>query len=328
MVLLQVEKPDSVVLGGDIHDTNAVYGKLVFEEALTAHHSLSRVSTPTFEYVLASFFLYACHAALFHHSQAFLYLREATTLFLLLKIDDNNATSKLLADRLFWVLLVSERSHAIRYRRPTTLHITSTSPVYDDDQTLVGLWSLVQLFRPLDTTFIALLNQEETVFRPTAASLEAVEEAVNSAIRDSFNLHDTQKANLRITQIWLRVIIWQVRLRLGFLSEGFVADSLTFHYPLAVANELTISVKDMPMDSIKIHGVGLTEKLFDVACAVVDVLARVPLGGSYQQNSAATSEDNLRHLYHLISQLPGGSDVYISLLDKHIEQTLPQFTLG
>ncbi|KAH7347169.1 RING-4 protein [Plectosphaerella cucumerina] len=331
MVLLQAEEPESLHHQGLIRDKNVDYGRRLFDEASATQRILGRRPQPSFELCLLTFFLYACHAALQHHSQAFFFLREATTLWLLLKPDGDRAVDDL-AGRLFWVLLVSERSHAIRYRRPVTLQITaetpSPAPASETEVALVGFWSLAALFRPLDTSFIAILNHEEVSHPPDAAALHRIETAINAALKPHTWLQDTQKANLRVTQLWLRIIIWQLRLRFGHLTEEAAQQSLTFHYPLEVAKDLTLSTRDLPLDSIKIHGVGLTEKLFDIASAVVDVLARVPISPSTPRGVGMGPEEDLNYLRRLITQLPGGSEIYDALLDRHIEQAVPEMRLG
>ncbi|KAK1566245.1 uncharacterized protein LY79DRAFT_572443 [Colletotrichum navitas] len=330
LVLLQVEEPESLWQRGLIPEKNAVHGRMLFEEALAAHRNFARRSNPSFEQCLLTFFLYACHSALFHHSQAFLFLREATTLFLLLRLN-TEAAPRGLADRLFWVLLVSERSHGIRYRRPVTLQITAESPAMDDDDpALSGFWSLAALFSPLDTSFIALLNQEKVATLPSNVALTHVETAVNAALRSTSDLKDTQKANLRVTQLWLRIILWQLRLRFGYLAEESAHASMTYHYPLEVAKDLVLSTRDLPVDSIRVHGVGLTEKLFDIASAAVDVLARVPITPSSPHSSsvgAAGPGEDLDYMRRLIARLPGGNSIYDGLLNKHIQQAVPSMAI-
>ncbi|WDK19719.1 hypothetical protein CGRA01v4_11006 [Colletotrichum graminicola] len=332
LVLLQVEEPESLWQQGLIPEKNAMHGRMLFEEALAVHRNFARRSNPSFEQCLLTFFLYACHSALFHHSQAFLFLREATTLFLLLRLN-TEAAPRRLADRLFWVLLVSERSHGIRYRRPVTLQITAESPAMDDDDdddpALSGFWSLAALFSPLDTSFIALLNQEKVATPPSNAALTHVETAVNAALRSTSDLKDTQKANLRVTQLWLRIILWQLRLRFGYLAEESAHASMTYHYPLEVAKDLVLSTRDLPVDSIRVHGVGLTEKLFDIASAAVDVLARVPITPSSPHGSvgAAGPGEDLDYMRRLITRLPGGNSIYDDLLNKHIQQAVPSMAI-
>ncbi|RYP00924.1 hypothetical protein DL764_006347 [Monosporascus ibericus] len=390
---------------------NRTYGWLLLEEALALHRHLATTRrssniSPSLEHVQLSFFIYACHAALMHHSQAFFFLREATTLCLLLRREDMPSEKALLADRLFWVLVVSERSHAVRYRRPITLQITPSSPSLlslfrssasasgDDgrdanDPAIVGFRCLAGLFRPLDTFFIALHGQEEIIgfaLLPPEA-LDGVEAGIDAALggasdpalsRLVHGLQDTQKANLRVTQAWLRIILWQLRLRLGHLTadERTIAvaaavsptahhpyqqnsihsimnhddeastsaatsvasppttsaaglgggnGSRTYRYPLAVARDLALSTRDLPLAAVAVHGAGLTEKLFDVACAVVNVLARVPV---VDVNTSAAAKADFAYLRGLIAKLPGGCAVYAGLLEKHVRTTMPGVGVG
>ncbi|KAM5352974.1 hypothetical protein ACJ41O_005696 [Fusarium nematophilum] len=325
-VLLQAEEPENLLSEGVIRENNATYGAMILDQAVAAHQLIPRNVKPSLNQCLLAFFLYACQSRLSHHSQAFLFLREATTLFCLLRLDDMDASARSLASRLFWVLLVSERSHAIRYRRPITLQITSETPELEmKDPSLVGFWSLAALFRPIDTSFVGLHNQEILATTPPLASLDYVETSVNTALKADVHLHDTQKANLRITQLWLRVIIWKLRLRLGHLSENAHQHSLTYQYPLEIAKDLTLSTRDLSINSIKVHGVGLTEKLYDIVSAVVDVLARVPVNPSSPQGLAmgTSPEDDLLYIRDLMAQLPGGTTIYEPLLENHIQQALP-----
>ncbi|KAF5236104.1 hypothetical protein FAUST_6714 [Fusarium austroamericanum] len=325
-VLLQSEEPENLLSQGLIAQNNATYGSMIVDQTVAIHQSTPRTMRPRLNQCLVAFFLYACQARLSHHSQTFLFLREATTLFCLLRLDDMDHTSKALAHRLFWVLVISERSHAIRYRRPITLQITDEAPEIDvNDPSLSGFWSLSALFRPIDTSFVALLNQERFAITPPLSSLDLVETAVNTAIKPDALLHETQKANLRITQLWLRMTVWKLRLRLGHLSENAQQYSLTYQYPLVIAKDLTLSTRDLSIDSISIHGIGVTEKLYDIVSAVVDVLARVPVAPSSPQGLAmgTAPEDDLLYIRNLITKLPGGTSTYDPLLEKHIQQALP-----
>lgn len=148
---------------------------------------------------------------------------------------------------------------------------------------------------------------------------------MNSALGPSIVLRDTQKANLRVTQLWLCVIIWQLRLHLGYLAEESYQLSLTFRYPIEVAKDLVLSTRDLAIESFKVHGVGMTEKLFDIASALVDVLARIP-GTSTSPRGLTMGtlpEDDLAYLRDMICKLPGGNTIYNDLLEEHIQQTVP-----
>ncbi|KAL2195312.1 hypothetical protein P885DRAFT_70421 [Corynascus similis CBS 632.67] len=327
VVLIQVEEPDQRLFEADgIPHSNRRLGELLFEEAMATREYLSSGFNPSLERTLATFFLYAGHASLFHHSQGFYFLREAATLWLVLRIGEGDALRRKLADRLFWVILVSERSHGIRYRRPVTLQVVPSGPDLEtesqSDTALAGLHRLVALFRPLDTAFFSLLNREDTVFGSRLLSpLDAIQVAIRTALEPQHTgfLCETQLANLRVTQLWLLVILWQLRLRLGLLMEDpGIPCHLTFHYPVEIGEELAGVVRAISVESIRIHGVGINEKIFDVACAMVDVLSRVPATDKH-----GTGRENIRYFRELILKLPGGVSTYGALLDKHISNTLP-----
>ncbi|EFY84820.1 RING-4 like protein [Metarhizium acridum CQMa 102] len=183
-----------------------------------------------------------------------------------------------------------------------------------------GLWSLAVLFRPIDSAFMAVMNREAASWSPSPEILDAAERSINTAIPARFPLQDMQKANLRITQLWLRIVIWQLRLRLGYLTDMSHQRSLTYQYPLDVARELVLSTRDLPARAMTVHGVGLTEKLFDIASAVVDVMAQAPR--QRHTEVEGPPEDDLGYIRGLVVQLPGGKDVYDGLLARHVEQAL------
>ncbi|KAK6828141.1 hypothetical protein PG987_011482 [Apiospora arundinis] len=333
MVFIQVEEPGSRRFSHVVGvDTNAAYGWTLLEEALAAHRNLARRSNPTLEHVLFTFFIYACHAALLHHSQAFFFLRETTTLFLLLDLDTFQDPCRTIAGRLFWVLVVSERSHAIRYRRPITLQITPSSPPADssilgihDPQALAGFQCLIALFRPLDSSFIATYNGENLSSPHSPGALDDIEIKICGALSltPPSALQDTQIANLGVTQLWLRAILWQVRLRLGHLSEDLAGTELvpanyTYQYPLDIARDVVASIRGLDLECLAVHGGGFTEKLFDVTSAAINVVARIPVDSDRQD-----AVEHIRYLRHRIHRLPGGNRIYSKLLDKHLLTALP-----
>jgi hypothetical protein len=324
-VLLQTEEPEDLSSLGVIAQSSLGYSHILLERAGSIWQSLPRNAPVTIELCLFTFFLYACEAVLSHHSRAFRYLRDTATFLLLYQGDGADEMERLVSGRLFWVLLISERSHAIRYRRPITLHITEETPSPNVlDPSLLGFLSLAELFRPLDTSFIALHNNEALSLGPSPAYINDVEGKVNSALGSGFGLYDTQKANLRVTQLWLRLVIWKLRLRLGYLVEESYQHSITFRYPIEIAKELMLSTQDLPTSSFTIHGGGMMEKLFDIASALVDVLARVPVIPTSPSGTLVDLPVNgLSYLRTLIRNSPGGNNTYDDLLEKHIQQTIP-----
>lgn len=129
-----------------------------------------------------------------------------------------------------------------------------------------------------------------------------------------------QIANLRVTQLWLQVKLWELFPRFGLLSSQSVYDCLTFHYPIVLATQLAVLAMKLPIGSLQIHGVGMTEKIFDIACALADVLPFVPTTASHMELGPV---DYLIQTTVLLMKLPGGSKKFVPLLLAKIKELLP-----
>jgi len=120
-------------------------------------------------------------------------------------------------------------------------------------------------------------------------------------------------------------VLWQLRQCLGHLRQEASRESLTYSYPACIARELALSTRDLTVESMAVHGVGLTEKLFDTASAVVDVLARVPVGANSTGSPDMRQEEprsDFSYLRGLIRQLPSGQAGYDVRLEKQIETAI------
>ncbi|KIX08827.1 uncharacterized protein Z518_03484 [Rhinocladiella mackenziei CBS 650.93] len=325
-VILQTGGPDpNLMARSGVGQTSAAYGQHLLKEALSARSYLDLLAAPTRQTVLLTFFIYGCHSALGKHRQAWYFLREATTLYTSATLDLGDEIVDEVFSRLYWLLLISERSHAIRRRRPITLQITPQSPTIDEavqgHTCLSGFRYLADLFRPFDDNFIALWNRAST--NCDSISLVQLEEDLRTTLPTSLDIVETQLANIRVSQQWLRVIVWQLCTMMGFLSSEAAYESLTFRYPLKIAQDLAISTWKLSLHSMQMHGIGLTEKVFDIACTLIDVMSCMPSADVKSKGFEIGPEDNLKHFCHLISQLPGGRHKYLPLLVTKVDQTLP-----
>lgn len=151
--------------------------------------------------------------------------------------------------------------HAIRRHRPVTLQITPDTPAFDHQGTegtsspSTGLGYLVCLFRPFDETFLGPWNRTHSVC--SVASLVNIEDHIQQAVPANLAISDFQLADLRISQQWLRTMVWQLSITLGFLSSHSEHQCMTFQYPLQIARDLVFSTWKLPLQSMEVHGVGL-----------------------------------------------------------------------
>ena len=158
----------------------------------------------------------------------------------------------------------SLRAHAIRRHRPVTLQITPESPPFLDDSpnsspsrrsSTAAFRCLVNLYRPFDETFLGLWNGTHRAC--SADVLVGIEEHIRAAVPADLDISDVQMADLRVSQQWLRTMIWQLSTTLGFLSSTSTHKCMNFKYPLQIARDLAFATWKSPLESMAAHGVGL-----------------------------------------------------------------------
>ncbi|KAF2111766.1 hypothetical protein BDV96DRAFT_634547 [Lophiotrema nucula] len=257
--------------------------------------------------VFISFFLYGALAGLGKYHQAWFHLREASTLYLMLGDEPVGWGTGELRKRLFWVIFISERAHGIRRTRPVTLQITRDTPALDDIED-VPLIYLASVFRPFDDMFFAIWNGAHECNKEWLIDLDR---KVRTALPLTLELSDDQIANLRVSQLWLRIKLWELFPRFGFLSSDSVYECLTFRYPIAIARELSILAVKLPITSLQVHGIGMAEKVFDIACALADIL---PLIRDDTSQLELGPKDYLSQVTSLLLQLPGGASKFLPVV--------------
>ncbi|KAL3484728.1 putative C6 finger domain protein [Aspergillus germanicus] len=299
-------------------------GRQLLGEAMAARRHLDPFAAPTRVGITIAFLLYGCQIGLGNQRQAYYFLREATTLYTAGILDqaDNGVDDD--SGSLFWLLLISERAHAIRRHRPITLQVTHDSPVLHDaptDAFRIGFRCLAELYRPFDQTFLSRWNGTD----PSSSRelLIQLEEHLQQAVPADLELSDMLLADLRVSQQWLRTMIWQLATSSGFLSSAPSHPCLGFAYPLQIARDLSLATWKLSKESMETHGVGLVEKMFEITCTLTDVMACMSPTGIRSSSFDLGPQDYLKHLCTLIRALPGGETKFLSLLLAKIGQTLP-----
>jgi hypothetical protein len=141
-----------------------------------------------------------------------------------------------------------------------TLQATIQLPTANDDPTeiappLNGFIHLVNLFRPFDDMFISLWNK--TRKDCSQAYLSALQRQLHEALPAYLNSTETQEADLRTSQQWLRAMVWQFSCQGGYLSSESNDPSMTYGYPVEIARDLVSMTSQYSRNSMEVHGVGL-----------------------------------------------------------------------
>ncbi|KAK0281653.1 hypothetical protein LTR91_003879 [Friedmanniomyces endolithicus] len=303
-------------------------GQLLLKETVRVRKCYDYVENPTVWTVITSFFIFGSNFCLDRHNTAWFHLREATTLAHVLGMHEESAY--LMTDviessrrrRLYWLLFVTERAYALQKRRPLTLYATINLPTLEEDPSetveLNGFLHLVNLFRPFDDTFVGIWNKAKSGC--TTQYLAQLQQQLSDALPVYLNSTESQAVDLRCSQQWLRTMVWQLSISHGFLSSAAAENAMSFKFPVEVARDLVASTSHFSQQSMEVHGIGLIEKLFDVACTLTDVMSCVPIE---PDNFSFGPQHYLHQLTTLISTLRGGQQRYTPLLLAKISLGTP-----
>jgi hypothetical protein len=103
--------------------------------------------------------------------------------------------------------------------------------------------------------FISLWNKTRSDCSP--AYLSALQKQLTDALPAYLNSTENQAADLRISQQWLRTMVWQLSIQNGCLSSGNDDPSMTFQYPVEIARDLVSMTSQFSHQSMEVHGIGL-----------------------------------------------------------------------
>jgi hypothetical protein len=125
----------------------------------------------------------------------------------------------------------------------------------NSDTSVVGFGCLVDLYRPFDEEFLGQWNG--THVSCSVESLVRLEERIQNAVPADLDLPDILMADLRVSQQWLRIMIWQLSMTAGFLSTTATHECMDFRYPLLIAQDLCLATWKISRQSMETHGIGL-----------------------------------------------------------------------
>lgn len=158
--------------------------------------------------------------------------------------------------------LTQSRAYALQRHRPLTLHATIELPTVvpevdggpSEKVAITGFIHLVNLFRPFDETFVGLWNRSRDDC--STEWLAQLQQRLAHALPACLDGTESQAADLRISQQWLRTMVWQLSISRGYLSSGSSQSSMTFHFPIIIARDLAAFTRQLSAQSMEIHGIG------------------------------------------------------------------------
>ena len=164
----------------------------------------------------------------------------------------------------------SPRAQALHKHRDISFHETIEFPKSDqdplDDVSIIGLTCLYKLFRIVDSNVSEIWNglrSGTSIIWPrnTDVWLAHMQQQLTDAVPPNMKCTEIQEADMRITQQWLRTIVWQLSTQSGCLSSTNTEESMTFRYPIEIARDLAAVTTRLSLPAMQVHGIGLVRNL-------------------------------------------------------------------
>ncbi|KAF4293048.1 hypothetical protein CNMCM8686_006742 [Aspergillus fumigatus] len=100
------------------------------------------------------------------------------------------------------------------------------------------------------------------------------------SVQPTISMRETQCADVFITKKWLQNRVWVLCSTHGLLRPVSDHPELSFEYAITVAVDALKICQSLRLSSMEAHGIGLVEKLYDIAVSAIGISANVrqPLG--------------------------------------------------
>ncbi|RYP75352.1 hypothetical protein DL771_002448 [Monosporascus sp. 5C6A] len=310
-------------------------GRFFLEECRIVRRTYDFLEDMSLGAVVSSFWMSTSYFEINDNRKSWYYLRAAMNLALDMGLHDDASyfnfgpEDKLCRQRVFWILFVTERSFAIFRNKPLTLRKTPSLPTkghsYEDPEIHAGFVKLIRSYMPLDESFVnawndgsdprvsatTYLNLQEILAQPLyffrkprrrhSVALAAI--SIQDDEAEETEPTAIQKADLLMTQQWLRLIVWQSSFRQGLLSTAASNESMTFSFPLSIARDTVVALQSLPSHAIEVHGMGIFEKIFEVGTWCVNVLGAYEYGPNSPSHPFGGVADGTTGMDHITGDL-------------------------
>ncbi|TKA52036.1 hypothetical protein B0A55_12351 [Friedmanniomyces simplex] len=252
------------------------------EECLRERKTYDYITATSTLSCMTSFFLFAYYGNHESHAKAWFYLQEAITFAENLNMDDEQTYAKLdpveaqWRRRLYWLLFVTERAHAVQRRKNTRLHLSVAMPIVfqsEDPHLLNGFVNHANLFSAVDDNFVSAWRGSRRQSLCNEAWLAHTQKQLDTVALALDNISETQHLDISVTREWLHVLAWQIGVSNGLIwGKEEAGTGMRLEYPIELARrvvQITNGANKVALDS---HGIGMEQKLSDIAGCLADVL--------------------------------------------------------
>ncbi|KAK6511082.1 hypothetical protein TWF481_000004 [Arthrobotrys musiformis] len=305
-------------------------------QSLEARQQTDFIESPNINCILTSFFLFAYYGHLERHTSAWYYLRQAISFALEMKLDVEEVSpirevgEFQRRKRIFWLLFVTERGYALQQRRAAVLQPSISLPLVFDSEDpclLYGFVNLINLFKLVDSKFSYMwvgdsrlngINQQPRADPQALSSwLVSFQDKISRLPVPLSESLETQRVDVMVTREWLHMVAWQMALKLGLLKvcgETTKYTYLNIKYPLVLAKDLATVILGTRLKSLESHGIGMEQKISELAMCLTDVMACTCSGPEPDVNGLENGRNYLRVILGLLSKFRGQRSRYLETI--------------
>ncbi|KAL3478668.1 hypothetical protein BJX99DRAFT_269101 [Aspergillus californicus] len=312
------------------HDSLATSSDFV-RECLRFRADFDYQGSASVKSLLTSLFLHMYYANVDQISLATFALRDAITHAHLLGLGSGELPRELHAEeqqlrlRVYWILLVTERTFCMQHDLPITLQTIDELPVPVDDgdsdpALLTGFCNLVRLFTRIDGPLLQAPYLSPPHQTYTKARITDIQEALQTGATRNPIIDEVQRVDIWITLAWLSSLLWQYSASHFMLSSESSNAFFAPSFPFVVAKNFLSLVCGASLDSVRPHGYGMEIKLFQLASSLIDVLVYVPSLGNTYNGSDWGPRHAVVDLEHLLGLVAGGKSERLDKLHHRMAQ--------
>jgi hypothetical protein len=301
--------------------------------------------------IMTCIFLEITMMAFKRFDRSFAILREAISMIHALKIHQYTGAEAFGSyevsrrQRLYWEAFIHERFMTAVAGYPSIMPPLRTGlPFFDDSipsHIEAGFNRLIHMFRIMDQPFLSQWTSEHSSEpeRPRftvdwlEGKLTELDEDETRAAKDDealrasgrAGLTELQHADVFITRVWMRTLVWQLALSQQMLSSSPPETShegLSLHFPVQqLSTQLRTLVSQLgSVASVGTHGSGILQKLFEITNTVADVMA-LPI---WTQEDIETRMEDFVYLVRFLfsfERIPKGQRSYLREKLAVLQQT-------
>ncbi|KAK3651450.1 hypothetical protein LTR56_005592 [Elasticomyces elasticus] len=247
---------------------------------------------PNLDTLAASFFLHVAYLHIGRRTTSTLLLREAISM-----------------------------AHLLELHKPT--HYQGLSSLTTQDH--LHLPKLDENAQPFQLTAFVMLCRMFTYFHEATACTQHTPRTLMILHNQLQNVpglspyyNDLQRADLSVTQQWMRLMFWKMAISQFNMTADPDGDIQSMLFPVRIARDLLAHMSSLSIDTLEAHGPGMELKLFEFANTVADVA--VTVSSPSHSGLELGPKDFLFQLAGVLGSFRGGNNALLPLLQSRLAE--------